>query len=276
MMDDLTEPGIGHNLPPLAEQLREETVELKERAAELVLNVREHAVVATEDDAEKMTLLLAMIREHFETINAARQARKAPFLRDGRLVDEVFSDVWVPLVGPSPQQKFTGAYGEGHSRLDAYRRRQEAEAAAERQKLLAEARAQRQAAEAAEQARIAAEQAQLAAKNEAAYQAARREKAEAELEVRKAADAAVDLEARALNAEAPVVIHSGYGPRASRRTVLRVEIVDLSLALRHCLKVDQHKIREAVQAVCDRQLRAGVRDLPGCKIIEDSVTTIRK
>jgi hypothetical protein len=279
-MNELTTGDLVHdpssNLPPLPEQLIEETEELKARIAERVAAAQERAVVATEDDAEKATLLLAMCRELYGEIDAARVARKAPFLEAGRVCDAHFAELAFPLVGPSPKQKMTGAYGELHARLDAYRRRQEEAAQAERAKLLAEARAQRQAAEAAEQARIAAEQAQLAAKNEAAYQQARREKAEAELAQRKAADAAAQFDARAEAAEAPAVIHSGYGPKATRRTVYRVEITDLSLALRHCLKVDQHKVREAVQGIYDKQLRAGIKDLPGARIIEDSITQVRK
>jgi hypothetical protein len=264
------------NLPPLNVLLPEETGALKQRVDELVLNATEAAVVATEADAENATLLLAIMRQHYDTIDAARVERKAPFLEAGRTVDTHFADLAMPLVGPSPKQKMTGAYGELHSRLDAYRRRQEAAAQAERAKHLAEARAQRQAAEAAEHARIAAEQAQLAAQNEAAYQQARREKAEAELAARKAQDAAAQFDARAEAAEAPAVIHSGYGPKATRRTVYKVEIVDLSLALRHCLKVDQHRIRTAVQAILDAQLRAGVREFPGCTVVTDSITQVRK
>jgi hypothetical protein len=139
-----------------------------------------------------------------------------------------------------------------------------------------EARRQREAAETAERARHAAEEAQRRATTAAEAEKARRQKAENELAARKAADSAAQFEARAAAAETPAVIYSGYGPRASRRVVYRVEIVDLSLALRHCLKVDQHRIRESVQDIYNKQLRAGVRDLPGAKIIEDSVTTVRK
>jgi hypothetical protein len=282
MINDLDTPepshgGIGHNLPPLGELLVEETQELRARIAEHVAAAQERAVVATEDDAEKATLQLAIMRELNTEADAARVARKAPYLEAGRQVDAHFADLVFPLVGPSPKQKMTGAYGELHARLDAYRRRHEAAAAAERQKLLAEARAQRDIAQQAERDRIAAEQEALAAKNEREYQRSRAAKLEAELAARKAADEAARLDARAEAAEAPAVIHSGYGPKATRRTVYRVEITDLSLALRHALRVDhQHKIREAVQAVCDRQLRAGVKDLPGCKIIEDSITQVRK
>jgi hypothetical protein len=272
----LDTPGIGHNLPPLGEQLSLETIVFETHVAERVASAQERAVVATEDDAERATLLLAMMRELYGEIDAARTARKAPYLEAGRVIDAHFTELQSPLVGPSPKQRMAGAYGELHARLDAYRRRREAEALAERRRLEEEARRQREAAAEAERKRVAAESAQRAAVDNAAAEKARREKAEFELAARKAADAAAQLDARAEAAEAPAVIHSGYGPRASRRVVYRVEIVDLSLALRHCLKVDQHKIREAVQAVYDRQLRAGVRELPGARIIEDSITQVRK
>jgi hypothetical protein len=272
----LDTPGIGHNLPPLGEQLVLETIVLETHVAERVASAQERAVVATADDAEKATLLLAMMRELYDEIDAARTERKAPYLEAGRIIDAHYADLQFPLVGPSPKQRMAGAYGELHARLDGYRKRQEAEAAAERARLEAEARRQREAAETAERARRAAEEAQHRATTADEAEKARREKAENELAARKAADSAAQLEARAAAAEAPAVIHSGYGPKASRRVVYRVEIIDLSLALRHCLKVDQHKIREAVQAVYDRQLRAGVRELPGAKIITDSTTQVRK
>jgi hypothetical protein len=277
MMDDLGQPGIGHNLPPpLGELLVEETAEFKTRVEERVSSAKERAVVASEDDAERATLLLAMMRELYQEIDDARSERKAPFLEAGRIVDAHFADLQFPLVGPSPKQRMAGAYGELHARLDGYRKRQEAAAAAERARLEAEARRQREAAEAAERKRREAEEAQRRAASAAEREKARRQKAEAELAARKAADSAAQFEARAAAAEAPVTIHSGYGPSSSRRTIFRVEIVDLSLALRHALRVDQHKIREAVQQIFDKQLRAGVRELPGAKIIEDSVTTIRR
>ncbi|HSR77595.1 MAG TPA: hypothetical protein VLN57_13500 [Xanthobacteraceae bacterium] len=279
-MNDLTQGDLIHdpstNLPPLGELLTEETAGLKTRADELVLDAREHAVVATEDDAERATLLLAMMRGHYDVIDAARQDRKAPYLENGRIVDAHYADLQLPLVGPSPKQRLTGAYGELHARLDGFRKRKEAEAAAERARLEAEARRQREAAEVAERARREAEEAQRRAVDTAARERARREKIEAELAARKAADAAVDLEARALNAEASQTIYSGYGPRATRRMIRSVEIIDLSLALKHCLRIDQHRIREVIQDIYNKQLRAGVRELPGAKIIEDSVTTVRR
>jgi murein DD-endopeptidase MepM/ murein hydrolase activator NlpD len=270
-------PGIGDNFPPpesLAEHLAEETAALRARADELVLNLKERAVVATEDDAEKMTLLLAMVAEHSDVIEACRVERKAPYLADARIVDEHFGDLQFPLVG-NPRKK-GGAYAEGHARLDAYRRRQEAAALAERRRLEDEARKQREAAEAAERARLRAEQAQRDATDKAAAEKARREKAEAELAARKAADAAAQFDARAEAAEAPQVIHSGYGPRAARRVTHKVVIVDLSKALRHALRIDAHRVRECVQAIFEAQVRGGVRELPGADIVTDSTTVIRK
>jgi hypothetical protein len=278
-MNDLTGDLVhdpSSNLPPLAELLPEETAALKTRVDELVLNATEAAVVAGPDDAERATLLLAMMRECYEGIDAARVERKAPFLEAGRTVDSFYADLAFPLVGPSPKQRLQGAYGELHARLDAYRRRQEADAAAERRRLEDEARRQREAAETAERARRAAEEAQRRAATVAEAEKARREKVENELAARKAADSAAQFEARAAAAEAPQVIHSTYGPKAVRRTTWAVEITDLSLALRHALRVDQHRIRAAVQAVLDAQLRAGVREFPGCTVIEDSATVVRK
>jgi hypothetical protein len=272
----LDTPGIGHNLPPLGEQLVLETIALETRIAERVASAQERAVVATADDAERATLLLAMMRELYDEVDAARQERKAPYLLAGRQIDEHYSNLLLPLVGPSPKQRMAGAYGELLSRLDSFRRRQEAAAAAERARLEIEADRQREVARAAERARLAAEAAQRSAVDKAAAEKARREKVEAELTARKAQDAAAQFDARAEAAEAPQTIHSGYGQKAVRRTIWRVEITDLSAALRHCLTVDQHKIREAVQAVYDRQLRAGVRELPGAKIITDSTTQVRK
>lgn len=232
--------GIGGNDPPLEEVLAEETAGLKERADDLVSAARDRATVTSGDDAGRATLLLAMMREHESAIDAARRARKAPFLISGRVIDRFFGQLAMPLAG---------ACSELHARLDAYMRQKEAEIAAERLRLTEEAERQRRIAEAAE----------------------------VETERRRAEDRAALAEIRAETVAAPVVVHSGYGPKAFGRRRLRVEITDLTLALKHALRIDRHRIQEAVQAIYDAQVaRAGVRELPGANIVADTTTVVRR
>lgn len=262
--------GIGHNQPPpqpLGEELADETLALRARADDLAAAARERAVVASDADAEAATLLLAQLRQCRDAIDDARVRRKAPFLTAGRAVDAFFGDLTGSVVT---------AAAELLSRVDAWRRAKEAAAEAERRRLAAEAAEERRKAAVAENARQAAEAKARAATDAAARETARRQAAEAVWREREAADKAALLEARAVEAEAPVVISSGYGPKASARITRRVEITDLSLALRHCLKINRHRIQEAVEAIYQAQVRAGIRELPGAKIEVTTQTIVRR
>ncbi|HEV2674104.1 MAG TPA: hypothetical protein VGV37_06140 [Aliidongia sp.] len=295
-------PTIGHNsgAAPLSEMLTEETSGLAARSNELVA-ATERAKVSDADTAGRATTLAKMLKEHAKKIDETRKVRKEPFLEDGRTVDRHFQALAAPVVEAADRVV---------KMIDQFRREEEAKAAAERRRLEEEARRQREAAEAAERARIAAEaQAQrerdeaqrlmekaqreaAASEDRAAREQAQREAAQAqakidsenaaarqralqaEIDNRNARDAAEEL-VRQAQATTAAPIASDYGIKASGRKVFTAEIIDLTAAIRHARKIDEAAVRDAVQKIFDRQVRAGVRDLPGATVTESSTTVIR-
>ena len=297
---------IGGNLPPLTELLPTETAEIERRAADLIGGV-ERARVTDRESAERATLLAGMIKTHLTTIDDAREARKRPYLEAGRTVDAHFNGIAGRLATFDPKKKVIG--GPLYNLIglvDKFRRDEEAKAEAERQRLAEAARIEREKAAAAEQARreaeereaaaaaaaaervrLAEEEARRAGDREAAAKAAqaRAEQAQAEA-VAGAARLAADIERRRTEAAAAELerqaaavvalpIDSGLGVKASGRKVWKAEIDDLTTAIRHARRVDESTIRAAVQQIFDRQVKAGVRTLPGARVIEDSTTVIR-
>lgn len=289
---------IGHNsgAAPLEEFLSEESAPLRQRALDLIAGAT-RAAVTDEDSAGKATLLAKMMADHIKTIDAAREERKKPFLESGRTVDRVYN-------GLKDQVHTTRA--KVVDLIDAYRKRKEAEAAAERKRLqeeadrqrrlaeqaerdrlAAEAKAQREAEEAQRKIREAQEEAARAGNRAAAAEAARaqaeldRQESErrqaalqAEMDARAAADRAAETEAAAAAVTA-APIDSGYGAKASGRKVFKVEITDLTAAIKHARRIDEAAIIAAVQTVFERQVKAGVRTLPGAEVIESTQTVIR-
>lgn len=299
---------IGNNssLAALPEILAEETQALMDRAKVLAESAG-RAAVSDEETAGKATVLVKMMNEHRKAVEATRVEKVKPFLEAQRTVNSHFGEIDGVLAQTDSKGKIVG--GPIHSVLgmiDGYRREQEAKAAAERRRLEEEARKQREAAEAAERARREAE-----AQAERERQEAARKIAAAEAEARRAGDAeaaakaaqaraeeerrqaearrasmAAEMESRQRQEEAEALqrqaeatraapIDSGYGAKASGRKVYTVEITDLTAALRHARKVDDASIRAAVQTIYDRQVKAGVRELPGATVHESSQTIVR-
>lgn len=255
--------GPGHNAAPLAEVLAEDTAQLERRADELI-DASSRAKAVDDDTAGRCVTLAKMLRAHAQDVDKARVAAKQPFLDGGRAVD-------------SHYQRISGPLGLAQAgviaHIDAYRRKQEAAAAEVRRKLEEEAQAQRRAAQAAEQARQEAEAKAAASDNARASAQARAAAMEAELDARRRLDAANELAAKAeATVAAPIASEHGKG---SRRVVWKVEITDLTAALRHARKVNEAAMRECVQGIFERQVKAGARELPGASVVEDSATIIR-
>lgn len=299
-----------HNLPPLAEQLADETAALAQRAADLAASAGRCAVTDA-DTAGKATLLAKMIRTHVQDIDAAREERKKPFLEAGRTVDQHFAGIASVIVQYDAKKRpIGGPLFDVLQKIDGYRREQERLAEQERQRLAEEARQERLKAEAAERARQEAEAARRREQEEAerrireAEEAARKagdreaeakaaqdaaeRKArqdadaaerrqrdmQAEIDRRAAEDRAAELERQAKAMEA-APIDSGYGAKANRRETWSGKITDLKKAVAHAIKIDRAGVEEAVQKIVDRQIRAKVREFPGVDIKPDSTTVIR-
>lgn len=105
----------------------------------------------------------------------------------------------------------------------------------------------------------------------------RRKQEEADRKAREELQAKVNAEAAALNVEAPVIapavapelpkVTRTEAGTASQRKEWRFEVIDETQVPREYLMVDHAKIRQAV--------KAGVREIPGVNIFEESITVIR-
>lgn len=298
--------GIGGNNPPLPDLLVEESAEIKRRAEDLAAAAG-RAVVIDDDTAGKATLLVKMMRDHRKLIDDARVARKAPFLEAGRTVDNHFAalaGIVATLAGKN--MVVGGPEARVAEMVDEYRRERDRKAAAERARLDMDARQERIKAEAAARAQRAAEEqarrdaeeatrkiraaeaeaaragdkakaeeaARMRAEQEVRDAKAREDALKAEIAARAAQDAAEALERQAAATKAGP-IDSGFGAKASGRTTWKATITDLNAALKHARKVDEARIKAAVQEVYDRQVKAGVRDLPGADVTAETTTVYR-
>lgn len=157
-------PGIGHNRPPLGEELVGEVAPLASRQA-VMIETAGQAVIVDDDSAGKVTDLSVQVKALEEEIKQARDAKLRP-------INEQYNPL-IAALAAAYGNKMTGLRGM----LNAYVQKREAAAAAERARLAAE---QRQREEEAAAARRKAEEAQAAGKGTVA----------AELGALKAEDAA--------------------------------------------------------------------------------------
>ncbi len=244
----------------LAEMLADETKALVERAAALAAAAG-RCKVADQDTAERATLLAKQIKKHLEDVEEARTTRKAPFFDACKAIDGHFGTIATTLATLDSKKKLTGGpLKTVMDEIDAYRRRIEAEAEAERRRLAEEAA---KAAAEAEAAQRAAEEAAKAG-----------DAVEADIT---AAQKAAQAEALAQQAQSVIArpIDSGLGAKAIGRKGKMVTIVSLSKALDHCLAIDYDGVQAYVQSVYDKQVRAGITSLPGAEITETTSTMIR-
>jgi hypothetical protein len=257
------EPTIGHNRPPtLAEELTDETEGLAARAHDMIVCADERCEIIDDESSQRAVLLIGQMKDLTGEIEVARVVRKEPFLEGGRTVDRHFHSIMLPLCGPDHKKKLEGSAGYLLARIDAYRRQKDAEIAAERLRIEEEARKQRQEAE-----KAAAILQQGGVSQE--------EFDQADLARRRAEDTAATLAAQAA-ATVSRPIDSGFGPKTSVKKNYTVEIDVLDVAVAHCLSIDPLGLTAYVMDVYQRQVRAGVRALPGARVIEDTKTQIRR
>lgn len=139
---------------------------------------------------------------------------------------------------------------------------------ARRQKAEADLARQKAENEAAERKR------QEAAAEEKRQVAAREAKLQAEIEEERRLKDAEALEKQAAATRA-APIDSGLGVKAHRRSVWSARITDLTVAIRHARRIDEAAVRAAIQQIYDKQVRAGIRVLPGAEIDEDRASSIK-
>jgi hypothetical protein len=218
-----------------------------------------------------------MMLDHCKTIEAARVARKQPYLDAGRTVDLHFARLRDELAGNDPK-RLDGEAARVKGLVDRFFDEEDRKAEAERREI--EESAQRKAEEAAaaqrtrEEAERRERQATLAGDVRGALSASG-PRLDAEIRERQLQEEAQRLANQAvLTRVAP--IDTGFGVKAHRKVNYKPVIKDWNLAIRHARKTNEAAMREFVQNIYDRQVRAGARALPGADIVEDRQTIIRR
>ncbi len=210
-------PGIGHNRPPLAEQLAEEIAPFTAAAGELI-EVAGTAVIIDDISAAKIVDLAGKIRALEDQLTARRAELKKPYQDAIKLIDTTFVSVITPLAVAR-----VGTDGKGGLRgmQTAYENKRAAEAEALRRRLADE---QRKREEEAAAARRAAEEQAAAGKSTVKQ----------DLAALAAEDQAEVLERQA-KAIRPAPTRGQLGQVAMTRSIT-FRITDLGAAVRWMLK----------------------------------------
>jgi hypothetical protein len=192
-------PGIGHNRPPLSEELDQEVAPLAARQTAM-LEIARRAVVIDDESAGKVNDLKIQVKALEEQITRARDDRLRPYLLCCDMVRKQYN----PLI-----TGLSAAYGDRtgglSGLLNGYVRLRAAAAEDERRRLAAE---QRKREEEAAAARLAVEAAQTAGKGVVG----------AELSALKAEEEA-DAAQRRAEAVRPMPIRSTLGQVTSTRSI---------------------------------------------------------
>lgn len=233
-INELARPGIGHNAPPLSEQLVEELERDATRTDELVA-AAQSSRIASDDDAAKVTTLIALLRNHEKALDGAREQRKRPFLESCRIVDSAYAAIIRPLVIARTGDGKGGLTGM----LTQWQRKREDEARQERERIAAE---QRRREEEAERARQEAEAAKASGAGSIQDELAA---------------IAAEEEARRLRHQAetirPEPIRTAVGNATMRREIA-FDIIDLRKALGWLVKHRNGDITQAARTIVGKQL----------------------
>lgn len=254
------DPGLGHNNPPdppdpidlLSQRLRADNFETFGRVAELTASAgKAPKTIMTEDQAQKVTTLVKMLKTAKTRAGRVRTAEKQPFLQGGRAVDALFKSE-----AETPCQEWID---DLEGRLAKFQLR----------KVEAERRRREQEAD-----RLAAE---AEKKTKAAIDAADQGAPDAELarDALQTRDEATDARLQSLAGVSDLgrTRDAGTGAVASFRKVWTFEIEDPSKIDLNTLR--QHLSADEINKAIARFVRAGGRDLGGVRIFEDIKTTVR-
>jgi predicted phage tail protein len=254
---------IGGNVPPLEERIPAEFRDalLSDQPDFLsvfdnLISAAERATATDDESLGRCGSLVKRYRAAIAHIDQTHKTVKQPYLDAGRLIDLQKNDL---------RAKVDAAKAKVESIGNTYVAKREAEARAERERIAAEQRAAAERVMAAERERVRAEQEAARAVAEATT------KAEREAAIDRAADAAREAEeAQAAAALAPAAptrsepVRSDEGATVSGKQEWACEVEDFSKAFR-AVK-DDAKVREAIEAAVKRLVRAGKREIPGCRV----------
>lgn len=254
---------IGHNAPPLEEQVAAEFREelLRDRPDFLrklddLVGSADRAQATNEQELGRCGDLVKAYRALLSHIAITHKTVKQPYLDGGRAVDAEKNDLSARVEDAKRRVEGIG---------NAFVAQKEAEARAERERVAAEqraaaeraARAEREREEAEREAAEAAARATSEAERLAAQERAEQKAIEAE-EAMKAASYAP----AALNQPEPV--RSDEGATVSGKKDWQSEVTDYLVAF--VAVSDDDKVREAIDKAIARRVRAGARTIEGVRI----------
>lgn len=246
--------GPGHNKPPLQEVLTEQYKSFAEEIEKVAGRANEAPKrIKTDDDLDKVGVIVKDARELLKKVEAARKEEKDPYLKAGREIDAFFKKMTDRL------DRISEALQE---RANEYQREKAAEA---RRKAEEEARRLREQEEAA---RRKAEEAAAAGKASVAGRA----EVKAELAAEKAAQAEELAQASAADLAR---VRGASGTLATAKTAQKVRISDWQSLNLNDLK--PYIDREAVQKAANAWLRVtkGKERITGLEVYEDIKAAFR-
>lgn len=257
-MDNFTPAGMGHNQPPpehelIRERLRTTCVDKIERRDELEAGAMDLPQITDDDAAGEVSDFIKMITAAIKDAEAMRVKEKEPHLAASRAVDGFFKSELI--------DKLVTLQAKVQSPLTTYLREKEARERREREEA-----AQRQREEAAQREREA--------------RALERARMTEEAEKLREKAAANTAEAQRLDREAdkakPATLsrtRGSMGSVASLRTQWVGRITDPDAV--DLVKLRPYITPESIQKALNLAIRAGVREVAGCVIVEETVAAVR-
>lgn len=253
-----------HNKPPLEElipiEFREKLLEDKPEFLtrfDAAIDAADRAKAEDDESLAKCGDLVNLYRAQIKHITETHKAVKEPYLQGGRLVDAEKNALIERVEDAKRKVEAIG---------NAYVAKQDAIRKAEQAKREAEEREAAQRAAAAEQAaRDAERQAELAKKQAATDEEREQALADAE-EKRRAAEE--EMQRASLAAAATVTksepVRSDAGASVSGKQEWTSKVEDYAKAFK-AVK-DDPKVQEAIEKAIQRLVKAGKREIPGCRI----------
>lgn len=253
-----------HNKPPLEElipiEFREKLLEDKPEFLtrfDAAIDAAARAKAEDDESLAKCGDLVNLYRAQIKHISETHKAVKEPYLQGGRLVDAE-KNALIERVEDA-KRKVEGIGNAYVAERDARLKAEQAKREAEEREAADRARAADQAARDAErQAELAKKQAATDEEREQALAAADEARRAAEEEMQRASLAA----AATVTKSEPVRSDAGASVSGKQEWTSKVE--DYGKAFK-AVK-DDPKVQEAIDKAVQRLVRAGKREIPGCRI----------
>lgn len=265
------QPAIGHNKPPLDEQIK---ADFKERLAEVspkfnelfdqYIEAADRAYATDDASLKKCGDLVKAYRGYQKDVDEAHTAVKAPYLEAGRLVDAEKNVLIAKIKEARAKVEAVG---------NAFTAKREAEARAERERQEREARIAAEAAAKAEAEAAAASAAAVEAERQSGDDAEATKAAAAEA-ARKAEQAMTEaaLASASSNAKAEP-LRTDTGAAIGTKRDWHSKITDYKAAFNALW--DDPKVQEAMDKAAQRRVKAGTRAIEGVEIWSTAKMNVR-